>query len=328
MSGFGDFEVRLDPWQAEYGGALGIALSGAPEPTTADVDLDVERPFADWSPITIGGEPSGERIIFIDGVERLDARVLVRRGAERFYGVFGSYAAGWVEVAGGCARIPSGAIGVRRLLVFGGEQRPATEVAIRSGLTYAPACVKDNTPEAPASAIHNEMQRAEGSLGVQLRGPSLVVADGLIDFHEPAPGMTLGYVKRMLSPYLPLEQGLARLAALPPRARTPIFELRKEKKRALSWYVRLGEREPGESEISGIARIECAPMPIADATGLADRALRELCRFVPSRARDPRSPQNLLPIGALERQMRRRLGDRRFIRRQIRAFLAREERHA
>lgn len=327
MGAFGDFEVRLDPWEAEYGGELAVALPGVDVADGVEVELGLELGFEGWKPLEVEGAPTQERILFIDGTRRLDARVLVRHGPRRFYGAFGSLAAGWVEVEGARARIPEDAITVHRLIVLGGGASIPNPVTILPGLTYTPAQTKKDEPEAPMAAIHDAMQRAEGDLAIQLRGASLVVADGLVDFREPAPGMTLGYVKRMMTQYLPTERGLNLLATLPPHTRTPIFEIKKEKRRTLSWYVRLGQRERGESEISGLARIECAPMPLADAQRLADRSVRDLSRFVPSRARDPRSPQNLLPIGALERQMRHRLGDRSFVRRKIRAFLAQEEGH-
>ena len=49
-----------------------------------------------------------------------------------------------------------------------------------------------------------------------------------------------------------------------------------------------------------------------------------LPRFVPSRTRDPRAPQNLVPIGALEQHLRRGLGDARLIHRRLATLLARE----
>jgi hypothetical protein len=327
MGVFGAFEVRLDPWEAEYGGELGLALGEPAVPDDITVDLDVEQSFGGWRPIAPVVEASGEPIIFIDGVRRLDARVILRRGSERFYGAFGSFATGWVEVAGTAAQIPKDAIRVRRLLVVAGGVSPSDTVSLLPGLTYAPASTPKNEADAPLEAIQAAMIRAEGELAVERRGPALVISDGRISFHDPAPGVSLGYVKRMLTQYLPGERGLALLAALPAPSRTPIFQIEKDKKRTLSWYVRLSPRERGESDLSGIARLECAPMPVGDAVALADRSVAELARFVPKRSRDPRSPQNLLPIGALERQMRRRLGDRRFVRRKIRAFLAQEEIH-
>jgi hypothetical protein len=46
--------------------------------------------------------------------------------------------------------------------------------------------------------------------------------------------------------------------------------------------------------------------------------------FVPGRGRDPRAPQNLLPIGALEARLRRRMGDVRLIRNRLAALVAGE----
>lgn len=333
MKAFGSLKVRLDPWEAEYGPEVAVALPGAEVADGVDVELGVELPFEAWTPLQAVGAPSQDRILFIDGTRRLDARVLVHDGRRHFHGAFGSLAAGWVEVEGARARIPEDAIAVNRLLVFGcvgevpeaiREMRPIT---VLPGLTYHPSVTENDEPDAPMKAIHEAMQKAEGDLAVQLRGASLIVADGLADFRQPVPERTLGYVKRMMTQYLPGARGLDLLAALPPRTRTPIFEIKKEKQRKFSWYVRLGSRELGEAEISGLARIECAPMPLADAQALADRSVRDLSRFVPSRARDPRSPQNLLPIGALEKQIRHRLGDRTFVRRKIRALLAQEEGH-
>ena len=52
-----------------------------------------------------------------------------------------------------------------------------------------------------------------------------------------------------------------------------------------------------------------------DASALADQSTAALPRLVPTPARDPRAPQNLLPVGALERALAHRLGDRRWVRR-------------
>jgi hypothetical protein len=42
-----------------------------------------------------------------------------------------------------------------------------------------------------------------------------------------------------------------------------------------------------------------------------------LVRFASLSVRDPRAPQNLVPIGALEQELRRRMGDPLVIRRAI-----------
>jgi hypothetical protein len=51
--------------------------------------------------------------------------------------------------------------------------------------------------------------------------------------------------------------------------------------------------------------------------GLADLTATVLPRFASKPHKDPRAPQNLVPIGGLERQLRRRLGDARLIQRAL-----------
>ena len=67
-------------------------------------------------------------------------------------------------------------------------------------------------------------------------------------------------------------------------------------------------------------------MGVEAARRLADATAALLPRFVPRRWRDPRSPQNLLPIGALEGSLRRHLGDARLIRRYVETLIAMEAR--
>jgi uncharacterized protein len=56
---------------------------------------------------------------------------------------------------------------------------------------------------------------------------------------------------------------------------------------------------------------------LAQLIRLINYATYELPRFASSPIRDPRAPQNLVPIGALEDELRRRLGDPVLVRRAI-----------
>jgi hypothetical protein len=85
-----------------------------------------------------------------------------------------------------------------------------------------------------------------------------------------------------------------------------------------SWYVRLADVEGGHAW-SGIARCEISG-------GLSKERAIELANhvtgFLPALASlphlDPRAPQNLVPIGALERHLRRFLGDQKLAYRALR----------
>jgi hypothetical protein len=50
-------------------------------------------------------------------------------------------------------------------------------------------------------------------------------------------------------------------------------------------------------------------MGVSDAARLAHVVTASLPRYASARHKDPRAPQNLYPIGGLERELRRRLGD-------------------
>src|SRR5262249_55532709 len=146
---------------------------------------------------------------------------------------------------------------------------------------------------------------------------TLVVTDGPLG--AEGKGNAVGLIKRISELYLPncLVPVLIRLAA---GTRTPLFAIRATNRRfdRLAWFLRLPPVLPGESELHGLVRLEVAEsLGTTGARLLADLTAVLLPRFAPPRARDPRSPQNLLPIGALEQQLRRALGDQRLVRRWI-----------
>jgi hypothetical protein len=62
-----------------------------------------------------------------------------------------------------------------------------------------------------------------------------------------------------------------------------------------------------------------------DAVALADRVTAQLPRFA-GRPADPRTPQNLAPVGGLETWLRHRMGDARMVRRSLLAWLVGEGR--
>jgi len=75
-----------------------------------------------------------------------------------------------------------------------------------------------------------------------------------------------------------------------------------------SWYVRL----PGANGVplAGVVRCEASADLAPTAVGaLADVTAAVLPRYASEAHKDPRAPQNLYPIGGLERELRRRLGD-------------------
>jgi hypothetical protein len=78
---FGDLDLRLDPWEVEYGSELPM---GSPSETSEDdaVDPAVEVPTADWRPLTPAADcATPHRLTFVDGVRRIEARVIGRQAS-------------------------------------------------------------------------------------------------------------------------------------------------------------------------------------------------------------------------------------------------------
>jgi hypothetical protein len=92
---FGTFQVRVDPWEVEYGSETPLEpLDDTPD---EDVVLDVEVPPDQWSPLNPGPVRAPERVYFVDGVRRLETRLVVNRSGKVLHGGFGSFAVGCVE---------------------------------------------------------------------------------------------------------------------------------------------------------------------------------------------------------------------------------------
>ena len=90
----------VETWAPEYGSSIEAEdLVDA----TERVDATVERPLVDWAPVTVATRAPPERVLFVDGVRRIDARVWITQGDRVHAGVCASVAAGVVECAGDTA---------------------------------------------------------------------------------------------------------------------------------------------------------------------------------------------------------------------------------
>jgi hypothetical protein len=319
---FGDLDVRLDPWDVDYGSEVPLE---ADEPPSEDVVLDVEVPPGEWMPLT-PPPIAPPRLVFVDGVRRIEARLVVRRGDRVAHGAFGSFAVGSVRAGDGGAAV-CGEVRLERVVATGsGEVIPAP-IVVDPVLTYRPVSTADPSADGPLRRIQEEMRVAEERLGSDLARAerALVVVDGPLTFEEPGHGSAVGYIKRLFRLYLPPPQ-LTLLGHLRPGARTPLFALRSTKRFArYSWFLRLAHPQAADSDLAGLVRLEVSEsVGREEARRRADATAATLPAFAPPRSRDPRAPQNLLPIGALEAQLRRRLGDARLARRRIESLIVQE----
>ncbi|MEW2474321.1 hypothetical protein AB0875_11040, partial [Micromonospora gifhornensis] len=229
-------------------------------------------------------------------------------------GLAASYAAGVVrcDLERGAAHLAGAKVG-RGLftaspsagdVVAGTVRYPVHRVSGTGELAKLPAAV-----QGPLTALEVEVSDAART------DDDLLVVDGPLRNRRQLP-RTLGYIKTQHSQYLD-----ARLTAvvtgLAPGHRSPVFRLGTAWG-GWSWYLRLPVS--AGAPWAGIVRMECsADLEITEAVRLADLSLVTLPRFASSPYKDPRAPQNLVPIAGLERLLRSRLGDARLLHRALTA---------
>jgi hypothetical protein len=311
--------MRLDPWAAEYEGSIQVSEDAEP----ASVDLQVERPA--WEAVRPKDAATRPRIAFVDGVRRIEHRVLVGEGERTIFGLLGSFGVGAVEVDG-TANVGRELLG-RVLVVGGGLAQPAFLASVAGGppLRFEPRSEPENDPAVPVQGLQKAMRQTEAGLAERLSAEvEVVFLDGPLTFlTHAARGSVVGFVKRQLRNYL--DPGAsALLPKLRVGERTPVFLIEGREPR-YSWYTRIAHGRSIESALTGVVRLEApAARGRDEAVKLADLSARILPRFASDAARDPRAPQNLYPIGGLEARLKHRLGDPAVVRRAIEAQLHKE----
>jgi hypothetical protein len=312
----GRYTLRLDPWAAEFEGMVQVSE----EEEAVPVDIRVEQ--AAWAAIRPLEAPPPSRMAFVDGVRRIEHRLLIGDGERTVFGLLGSFGVGAV-VVDGAARV--GHETIDRVAVSGGGLRLEPFLAPvngRGALLFEPRTEAENAPVAPVEGLQKAMRHGEAALAERLSMEvDVVVLDGPLTFlTASARGSVVGFVKRLLRNYLD-PSAHALLPRLDVGERTPLFLITGREPR-YSWYVRIARGRPIESALTGVARLEApARRGLAESRALADLSARVLRRFASDPMHDPRAPQNLIPIGGLEARLKHLLGDASVVRRAVEAQL-------
>lgn len=312
----------VDAWDPAYGASLEGAngADGPVTPSTAQIRPDVEVPADRWRPLDPApGVSCPDVVLLVDGVRRIDAGLWTAEDDGSSYaGLAASYAAGVVrcDLRRGAAEL-AGARVERGLFTAS----PSAGDVVAGTIRYT---LRRVTGTGEASKLPAAVQGPLTALEVEVSGSArdgadLLVVDGPLRNRRQLP-RTIGYVKTQHSQYLPpaLSQVVTALTA---GQRTPVFGLGTAWG-GWSWYLRLPGR-PG-APWAGIVRVECSPdLEIDDAVELARLSQAALPRFASSAYKDPRAPQNLVPIAGLERRLRSLLGDARLLHRALTAATTR-----
>jgi len=308
-------QLYIENWDPAYGAGVENADFPTGTESSASLDTDVEIPAASWRPLTPPGDVRAPDVVhLVDGVRRIDARIWIGEEGDVQPGLAASFAAGVV-----CCDLRRGSATVTVAEVGRGVFTPSqvTAAVDTPAARYAVYQTKSGEPAHLVAALQRQLQALE--LAVSSRGrdesttEELLVADGPLRGRAGASRM-LGYIKSHEKTYLPPPLS-AVVTQLRPGQRSPVFLLG-TRWRQYTWYLRLPG--PPGAPWGNMVRVECsAELPVGAAVEMADIATVTLPRFASTAYKDPRAPQNLMPIAGLERRLRGMLGDGRLLHRSL-----------
>jgi len=292
-------QIYVEEWAASYGSPL---LFPGDDDTVVAVmveDGDDCRPH----PGRAEDKPGG--VAFVDGVRRAEASLYQQHATTgaMIHGIAAAHASGAVVCLPG-ATPEYRDVTVTRMVVWGGGLTGVLP-AVPGGWTWSTFSVDASEVDAPLKDLQRRMRKAEAELAERQMGQGfLTVVDGPLSYLRNLDVPVIGYVKthyrRLLSP-----QHHVLVPTLGPGERSSLFRLGEDR---YSCYLRLLSVPPGANPWHAIVRLELPQsVGLAAAIRVADRAAAMLPRFAGIAHCDPRAPQNLQPVGALEDHLRHRL---------------------
>jgi hypothetical protein len=310
--------VFFEDWSVSYGSPYLV------EPDEVSLEQEVVRLIEDRGELRFhDGKDFGEPLpplAFVDGVRRGEASLYRHdpRTGDIVHGVAGAHARGAV-IRDGDGKLQFHEAQVTRLCIWGAGQKPQLP-PLTHGFSWESDSIADSSPKDLLARLQERMRSAEATLAEQLgKAGYLTVIDGPLPYGRVIDAPIVGYIKTHHRAMLD-HRDHRRVPELLPGQRTGLFL---GKKHCYSAYLRLAPRGPFSGPWAGIVRVEIPEgVGIAVAAREADRAAHFLPRFAGIPHKDPRAPQNLQPIGALENHLRHLLGDARLAGRAVREAVA------
>jgi hypothetical protein len=302
--------LKLDPRPPAFDSVASATLD---EDAAGQLVDDIE--CAEWRAIAPGLVSDAPELAFVDGVQQVEARVSAEGEGWPTPGHIVSYAAG-AMCASRTPHLHHVMVG-RRVILGGGRSAMAVRVVAQNGtFEYTPESSAGDDPDGldqKLNALRSELEALVVRRALD-DGIGLVVVDGRLPPITRA--NAVGLIKTPHRVPLTKAEQIDVLMALNTGERSPMFVRQRSDRRYYSWFVCL--RKPGPSDIaaSGLALLEMDDsVPESTARRTADLTAAVLPAYASTPHRDARAPQNLLPIGRLERELRHRLGEPDYMRR-------------
>lgn len=304
--------IFVDPWPGDYGSAMQIDDDAEGNGTGRLIEAEGFE-FVEPS----SGEPMS--MAFVDGVRQREAGLAQWSDGRTVPGLTGAYAVGAV-IADGAGPAAYTNEKVERVAIWssgavgGLPPHPA-------GWKWTEERTAGTNPKSLMLRLQELMRKAEAKLADTLAAQGfLVLLDGTLWFASEYDKLNIaGYVKTHHVRMLPLEQA-SKLPDLPPRWRTTVFRTDANR---YAIYLRLAETRPYDPPMAGVVRLEFSgQLALDEVRRMADRFAIALPAFAGVAHIDPRAPQNLQPIGALETRLRHLMGDTGLAERAVRDVVA------
>ena len=321
-------KIFLDPWEAEYTGFFQVDEEFGEE----RVDVNIEIPKEKWMPIAEKDIPFQKEVIFLDGVRRMHQRIVIEKEGKIFYGGFGTFAAGAIKIIKDQRNDLFTSlieVSIKRVLIVFEEVKADIKVFELPGIPFKVDIIsmEKNDPQAPLEKLQELMRAEEVKLADKISSyykDIPLIVDGTLYFPWKD-AKVLGFIKSLHNLYIP-DELISVVLKLKQGERTPVFLITFKNKGELSkkysWFIRLKELGDQEFPYAGIIRMEApGTLKEKELSFLRSWSLT-LKDFISDRMRDKRSPQNLLPVGVLERELKKRIGYEYLITQKLKAFLA------
>jgi hypothetical protein len=315
---------RLDAWASDYGATVDTEDGDDEESRRFEIDTTIET--VDWTTaVTCNPVERPKRIIFVDGVQRTEVWGRIEVDGATVDAALGSVAVGAAISYEGRAEIAfDEPWHVHRVYAVGGAVSidPLTLRVGSHEMIFEPAISDQHGRTGVGQAMNNRRAELERNFAEKLADEdALVVLDGRLSY-DPGPiHQVVGMAKTIHRNYLEGRPESAILGIIGACERTPVFRISYGQTTRYSWYLRLPFTRSIHHSLAGIVRLETPEIGRDAAIRLANLTSYHLPAFASQPQHDPRAPQNLVPIGALEKRLRHEMGDSVWLRRTIEDYL-------